>query len=125
MKAKLVYSIGQLLFVALNLADLFLTWRLVHGSHGAIVESNPVANWWLTALGWPGLSAYKLGIVVLVGTVIGVIRLKRPRAGSRVLAFACSAVLVVVLYSCWLSWSLGLPLTGTQVPPISAILPLR
>jgi hypothetical protein len=124
MKAKIAYPLGYLLFVALNLADFFLTWRLVDGSHGAVVESNPVANWWLTTLGWSGLAAYKVAIVVLVGTVIRVISCKRPRTGGRVLAFACSTLLAVVLYSCWLSWNIGLPIVGTEVPPLSAILPL-
>lgn len=124
MKARLAYPFGLLLFAALSFADLFLTWRLVDGSHGAVVESNPVANWWLTTLGWPGLAAYKSGIVLLVGTAIRILCQKRPRTGARILTFACSAVLAVVVYSCWLSWVLGLPIMGTDVPPLSAIWPL-
>jgi hypothetical protein len=89
-----------LLFGLLSAADLFLTWRLLRQADGQVYESNPIANWWLVSYGWPGLAAFKLAVVVLAMGLSIVLSRAHPRAGARVLEFACSALLVVVLYSC-------------------------
>jgi hypothetical protein len=87
------------LFAALSLADLALTWFLLQRAAGRAYESNPVAAWWLSSFGRPGLVGFKLaGVGVVVGLVLLLSR-HRPRAAGRVLAFGRSALSAVVLYS--------------------------
>jgi hypothetical protein len=102
MFAKISFCTKLVFFLALNAADLLLTWRLLQGSGGRVYESNPVANWWLSAYGWPGLIAFKCGIVLLATTLALVISHYRPQTGDRLLTFSCSALAVIVLYSCGL-----------------------
>lgn len=87
------------LFAILSSLDLLLTWLLLQYGDGAVYESNPVANWWLAHGGWLGLAGFKFGVVALVGCLCAVISLYQPRAGRLILSFACSILLVVVLYS--------------------------
>jgi hypothetical protein len=89
----------QLLFAALSLTDLSLTWWLLSHSDGQVYESNPVARWWLANHGWLGLAGFKVVGVLLVIGLAAVISRYRPRAAGRVLGFACAALTVVVLYS--------------------------
>jgi hypothetical protein len=92
--------LGKLsLFAALSVADLFMTWKLVHASDGEVYESNPVADAWLATYGWVGLTVYKALAVLLVAMSALYVSLHRPRVGGRLLAFACLATGVVVGYS--------------------------
>src|SRR5262245_26725721 len=94
-------------YTVLSISDLFLTHRLVQQSDGLFYESNPIANAWLSAYGWVGLAAFKIGAMLLVAVMAAYISLRRPRAGAYVLRFACCAVATVVVYSCWLAGSFG------------------
>jgi len=87
------------LFVMLSMADLALTGELLQRSHGMIYESNPVANWWLTSYGWPGLVAFKMMIVMFIVSLVVAISRLRPVTASRFLGFACLALTVVIVYS--------------------------
>jgi hypothetical protein len=87
------------LFAALSLADLALTWHLLQNPGSGAYESNPVAAWWLAHFGWAGLAGFKGGAVLLAATLSLVVSRHRPRAAGWVLAFGCSALLAVVLYS--------------------------
>jgi hypothetical protein len=87
------------LFLALGLGDLFLTWKLIQEGDGRLIESNPVAGWWLATYGWAGMAAYKLGLFVVIGALAGVIAYRRPATGERLLVFGCGAQSAVVLYS--------------------------
>jgi hypothetical protein len=89
----------QVLFAALSLTDLALTRLLLWRGGGLACESNPVAAWWLERFGWAGLAGFKVAIVLLVGALTAVVSWHHPRAGRRLLAFGCSALLAVVLYS--------------------------
>jgi hypothetical protein len=91
-----------LLFPALSLADLVLTWVLLQRADGRAWESNPVASWWLEHFGWAGLSGYKLGNVLLVAALAWVVSRRRPRAAGGLLAFGCTSLLAVVAYSTFL-----------------------
>jgi hypothetical protein len=92
--------LGRLVtFMLLSLLDLLLTRLLIQQGEGQVYESNPIANWWLTRAGWLGLSAFKLGSVLLVAGLSVIIACYRPRVGRLVLSFACATLLVVVLYS--------------------------
>jgi hypothetical protein len=93
------------LFVLLSMTDLFLTWRLMLDSHGRVYESNPVANWWLSSFGWPGLVCYKLFLVCFIVGLVLLISRFRPRSGGRFLGFACAVLTAVVLYSGSLAWA--------------------
>ena len=97
--ATLTHPRKLALFAALSLADFALTRFLLERGGGAAYESNPVAAWWLTTFGWAGLAGFKLALVGLVVGLALVVSRYRPRAGGRVLAFGCSALLGVVLYS--------------------------
>jgi hypothetical protein len=87
------------LFLFLNLLDLVLTWQLIEQGRGQVYEGNPLASWLLTRWGWPGLTTFKLGAVLLVGSIALIIARNRPRTGGRVLSFGCSALFLVLLYS--------------------------
>jgi hypothetical protein len=105
----------QLLFALLSLIDLSLTWWLLSRSGGQVYEGNPVARWWLANHGWLGLAVFKVGGVLLVVGLAAVISHYRPRAGGRVLGFACAALTVVVLYSA--SLCRGIPEALEYPPP--------
>jgi hypothetical protein len=94
----------MLVFTALGLADLFLTWRLIQAEDGRVLESNPVANWWLLHYGWVGMTAFKVGMTLVIGGLAAAVALSRPRTGERILVFACGAQAAVVLYSVLLIW---------------------
>jgi len=100
--ASLVWR-ALLVFLILSVADLFLTRKLIYGGEGAVFESNPVANWCLTTYGWGGLTAFKLGIVSVIGILAGSLAFWRPRTSELILVFACGAQSAVVLYSLFLS----------------------
>jgi hypothetical protein len=92
--------LGRLvLYILLSLLDLVLTRLLIQHNEGQVYEGNPIANWWLTQAGWLGLTAFKLGTVLLVAALSLIIAWYRPRVGGLVLSFACTALAVVVLYS--------------------------
>lgn len=86
-------------FILLSCADLGLTWTLLHFSDGYIREGNPIANWWLTRFGWPGLAAFKVVLVALVCLLTLIVARSRPQLGGSVLTFGCVALAVVVGYS--------------------------
>ena len=99
------------LFGMLSLLDLALTYKLVQASGGHIYESNPIANEWLSRFGWPGLAAFKVMAVSVVASAAIYVSVYRPRAGSRLLNFACLTVSLVVIYSFSLSNVVGKGLT--------------
>jgi hypothetical protein len=92
-----------LLFVVLSLSDLGLTWLLLRQDGGRLYEGNPLAGWCLAAYGWPGLAAFKAATVAAVVGLAACIGRSRPRAGNRVVAFACAAAGVAVGYGCYLA----------------------
>jgi hypothetical protein len=87
------------LFIGLNVADLLLTWRLLGDGHSLFYESNPIARWWLRQGGWVGLIAFKGMVVALVLGIFLALLQQRPETGQRLLCFASSLLIVVVLYS--------------------------
>jgi hypothetical protein len=87
------------LFVALSLADLWLTSRLVEGSE---CEVNPVAAALLDAYGWEGLTVFKVLVVAATAALCVSISACRPRTGGRVLTFGCLSTGLTVFYSCFM-----------------------
>lgn len=86
-------------FLLLNLVDLFLSWRLMHGEGTSVYESNPLARKCLVAGGWWALIVYKLVIVGVVSLAIMTVARARPRVGRRLANGVCLIVGGVVLYS--------------------------
>ena len=96
-----------LLFATLSLLDLVLTYKVVHAGGGYVYESNPIANEWLVRFGWAGLAFFKVLAMSIALFSVVLVSVYRPRTGSRLLNFACLAVLVVVVYSFSLSNVIG------------------
>jgi hypothetical protein len=96
-RATVVLLLG--FFLALNVADLFLTWELHVRSRAMIDEGNPVAAWVLRSAGWPGLAAYKGASVLLAGGATLALLARHPRAGRVVLVAECALLSGVVTYS--------------------------
>jgi hypothetical protein len=94
------------LFVLLSLADLALTAWLLSVHPEWVVESNPVAAWWLARFGLAGLAVFKVATVVVVGLICRRLLRSRPVLGHGVLAGACLVVLTVVGYSSYLAHDL-------------------
>ncbi len=88
-----------LVFVLLGIADLGLTWKLIHDGHGHVYESNPVAGAWLESYGWTGLAVFKALAMLLVGLSAVYVSWYRPRTGRRLLTFGCLVTGAVVVYS--------------------------
>ncbi len=107
------------LFALLSAADFLLTWHLLSG--GGVYESNPVAQWWLARHGWTGLACFK-GAAMLSAAGLGVLLFAScPRTGHRVLAFACTAVAAVVLYSASLAGAMHRRPAADAVPDLETM----
>jgi hypothetical protein len=98
-----------LLFVALSVCDLIMTWWLLERSGRCITEANPIAEWWLSRFGWIGLAGFKAAIISIVVLLAGAIARQRPRAAANVLVFACAVLTVVVIHSAVLAQSAPTP----------------
>jgi hypothetical protein len=85
-------------FALLSVADFYLTWALI-SSDDRVVESNPIAAWWLDSYGWGGMAGFKLAMFALIGGLAAVVAARRPRLCELVLVFACGAQAAVVLTS--------------------------
>lgn len=95
-------------FLALSLADLYLTWRLFTVEGLGAAERNPVADWVLDQYGWAGVALLKLSTVALVGVAASAIYHRaRPRTGTGLLTGCCALLGSVVLYSCLLLYFPG------------------
>ena len=113
--------IGRLLiFGTLSFLDLALTYHLLQRGGGRVYESNPVANAWLSSYGWIGLALFKLLTMGLVIVVAVVLSARRPRAATSILTFACSAVALVVVYSCSLAGFFGEKVRNVTGQPLIA-----
>ena len=83
-----------LLLIALSVADLLLTHRLL-GQGGGFYESNPLAQWVFERWNVAGLSVYKFGLVGLVIVLGEVIERHRRGWGRAVVLFGCAAAALV------------------------------
>ncbi len=95
-----------LVFFLLGVADLGFTWKLIHGGHGHVYESNPVAGAWLESYGWTGLAVFKALAMLLVALSAVYVSWHRPRTARRILTLGCLVTAGVVIYSAFLLHSL-------------------
>jgi hypothetical protein len=93
--------------VLLALADLLLTFWLLHVGGEDLRESNPLAAWCRRRCGWGGLVALKVTVVGLVCGLLTVIARRRPSTARRVRALCCAVQAVAVVYS--VSLAVALP----------------
>lgn len=95
----------MLLFLLASAADVFLTYLLLHGDGPWVfVETNPVAGYFLSTAGFPGMVAFKVLLVSIVAVNCYVISRHRPKVALGLIRFADAAVLAVVGYSSFLLW---------------------
>jgi hypothetical protein len=83
-----------LLLIALSVADLILTHRLL-AQGGGFYESNPLARWVFDRWNVVGLTVYKFALVGLIVVLGEVIERHRPGWGRAVVLFGCAAAALV------------------------------
>ena len=99
MRAKILPILGLLLFVELSLADLLMTWVLLHHGGGRVYESNPIAGVFHAKYGFTGLAALKLTTLAYVGGVSLHVSRRYLVIGLFLVLFACLAAGSTVAYS--------------------------
>ena len=94
-------------FVLISLLDLFMTFLLLYFSNrgmmrNVVVESNPVARYFISGWGTMGLVWFKIGMVTLIVLATQVVATRRPSVAQLVLNGATLFVGSVVVYSAYL-----------------------
>ena len=94
-------------FVLISLLDLFMTFLLLYFSNrgmmrNVVVESNPVARYFISGWGTMGLVWFKIGMVTLIVLATQAIASRRPVVAQLVLNGATLFVGSVVAYSTFL-----------------------
>ena len=94
-------------FVLISLLDLFMTFLLLYFSNrgmmrNVVVESNPVARYFISGWGTMGLVWFKIGMVTLIVLATQVVATRRPVVAQLVLNGATLFVCSVVVYSAYL-----------------------
>ena len=83
-------------FILINVLDIICTNALLR-SHA--IEANPLANYFLKHWGFPGMIAFKLGLVAGVCLVTQMIAVQNLKRAKQVLTIGCGIVGLVVAYS--------------------------
>ncbi|MDA8032480.1 MAG: DUF5658 family protein [Alphaproteobacteria bacterium] len=91
-------------FVLISLFDLFMTFLLLYFSNrgmmrNVVVESNPVARYFISGWGTMGLVWFKIGMVTLIVLATQVVATRRPSVAQLLLNGATLFVGSVVVYS--------------------------
>ena len=94
-------------FVLISLLDLFMTFLLLYLSNrgmmrNVVVESNPVARYFISGWGTLGLVWFKIAMVTLIVLATQVVATRRPVLAQLVLNGATLFVGSVVVYSAFL-----------------------
>ena len=94
-------------FILISLLDLFMTFLLLYFSNrgmmrNVVVESNPVARYFISGWGTMGLVWFKIGMVTLIVLATQAIASRRPVVAQLVLNGATLFVGSVVAYSIFL-----------------------
>ena len=93
-------------FVLISLLDLFMTFLLLYFSNrgmirNVVVESNPVARYFISGWGTMGLVWFKIGMVTLIVLATQVVATRRPSVAQLLLNGATLFVGSVVVYSAY------------------------
>ena len=94
-------------FVLISLLDLFMTFLLLYFSNrgmmrNVVVESNPVARYFISGWGTMGLVWFKIGMVTLIVLATQVVATRRPSVAQLLLNGGTLFVGSVVVYSAYL-----------------------
>ena len=94
-------------FVLISLLDLFMTFLLLYFSNrgmmrNVVVESNPVARYFISGWGTMGLVWFKIGMVTLIVLATQFVATRRPSVAQLLLNGATLFVGSVVAYSVFL-----------------------
>ena len=94
-------------FILISLLDLFMTFLLLYFSNrgmmrNVVVESNPVARYFISGWGTMGLVWFKIGMVTLIVLATQATASRRPVVAQLVLNGATLFVGSVVAYSIFL-----------------------
>jgi Domain of unknown function (DUF5658) len=90
----------------LDVAVTFLSLRYsaVGQTRSTLVESNPVARWFLNHWGFAGMAAFKGAMTMLVVVIAEVVGRTRPLVARLLLTGGTMVVAAVVVYSARLLW---------------------
>ncbi|MFK7820039.1 MAG: DUF5658 family protein [Planctomycetaceae bacterium] len=91
-------------FILVNALDLFMTFLLLYFSNRgmlrkAVVESNPVADFFIKRWSTSGLVFFKFGVIAFVVILAQVVARQRPATAKRLLDLGSLFVGAVVVYS--------------------------
>ena len=94
-------------FILISLLDLFMTFLLLYFSNrgmmrNVVVESNPVARYFISGWGTTGLVWFKIAMVTLIVLATQVVATRRPSVAQLLLNGATLFVGSVVVYSTYL-----------------------
>jgi hypothetical protein len=90
------------LFWILSLADLFLTYYLLHSNPIYMREINPLAAQCLARFGWTGIIAFKSISCITFGLICLLLTPHKPKLAKILATTSCLVVGMVVLYSAML-----------------------
>ncbi len=110
------YPRMDLLFVLLNMMDLFVT-RMGMDKKG-MVEANLLPKWFLLQFGFGGFMAYKIVLTILVIVLAEVISRKRPRWAFGVMVFGCLFIGAVVVWGAVQLFSLTMFFRGNEAASV-------
>ena len=91
-------------FILVNALDLFMTFLLLYFSNRgmlrkAVVESNPIADFFIKRWSTTGLVFFKFGVIAFVVVIAQVVARKKPRTAKLLLDLGSLFVGAVVVYS--------------------------
>ena len=91
-------------FVLASALDVAMTFIVLHYSrsgftHGTIVESNPVARWFINQWGFVGMAGFKLTLTLIVVVIAEFVGRQRPGVARGLLIGGTIVVGYVVVHS--------------------------
>ena len=91
-------------FVLASALDVALTFLVLHYSnndltHGTFVESNPIAQWFISHWGLRGMAGYKLLMTLIVVVIAEFVGRQKPLVARMLLWGGTIVVAIVVIHS--------------------------
>lgn len=91
-------------FILVNALDLFMTFLLLYFSNRGllgtrVVESNPIADYFIKRWSTTGLVFFKFGVIAFVVIIAQVVARTKPRTAKWLLDIGTLVVGLVVIYS--------------------------
>ena len=91
-------------FVLASALDVALTFQVLHYSnndltHGTFVESNPIAQWFISHWGFRGMAGYKLLMTLIVVVIAEFVGRQKPLVARMLLWGGTIVVAMVVIHS--------------------------